>query len=180
LLRRLHWWWLVGILWITGYFLVVGIVLPGGFRRGLAADSSSLIPVLIPLLAGVAWLLVIAPLLEARVPRFSDHRPPLARARLLRPLAWAPTIIFGLLLLSYSTVKLFRIEDSGWYTPTYGVGIVVAFVLSIVYGRMMWRHLDRQSRDAAANANVCVRCNYDLTGLEGGRCPECGEPLPPR
>jgi len=30
-----------------------------------------------------------------------------------------------------------------------------------------------------SNRPYCPECSYELTGLVGGRCPECGTPLPP-
>jgi hypothetical protein len=38
----------------------------------------------------------------------------------------------------------------------------------------------RAARKRRARAGLCPRCGYDLRGLSGGRCPECGTAVPAR
>ncbi|CAG0965242.1 hypothetical protein PHYC_00946 [Phycisphaerales bacterium] len=40
-----------------------------------------------------------------------------------------------------------------------------------------WASRERLRTDLAARGLRCGRCGYDLAGLEGPTCPECGEPL---
>lgn len=40
-----------------------------------------------------------------------------------------------------------------------------------------WAAGERQRTELAIRGLQCGRCGYDLTGLEGPTCPECGEPL---
>jgi hypothetical protein len=174
-LRRLRWWWWIGVGWIVGYGLL-WVVLTGNsaIRRAI---FSKLFLALIPLLMGVAWLIVVAPMLEARVERFTDRAPARRRARISRVFAWLPSVIFGGLLVQITVVRLFDIGHFGWFYPGYGWMVAGAFALSIFYGRRMSRHLEKRVRDAATRAESCFRCNYRLTNLTADRCPECGEPL---
>jgi hypothetical protein len=132
--------------------------------------------VLGPLLLSFAWLLVVAPILEANVRGFGARSTPRRRTRLCRIFAWAPAAVFAVLCVQYAVVLLLDVEDFGWFDPPYGWLVAAAFVLSLVYGRMMSRLLERRVRDRAARAGVCFSCSYPLTGLARPACPECGWP----
>lgn len=159
------------------FFLARIASVPALRRRLVSADPGPVIASFSPLLVGLAWLVVVAPMLEARVPRSSDRRPPWRRARMCRRFAWTPTVIFSILLVQYVVAKIAQWEDFGWYGPGYGIGLAVGIVLSIAYGRMMASTLERQVRRTAFDHERCYGCNYRLTGLTSGgavQCPECG------
>jgi hypothetical protein len=175
MIRRLRWWWFVGLGWMALYVLIVAPLwgVPA-FKRWVWSRPSVFAGVLGLFLAAVAWLVVIAPMLESGVDRFSERRPPRHRARLCRAFAWAPTGIFALLIVQFAVVRLRDIEDFGWYGPRYGGAIVVALLLSLFYARMMSRHLRNRVRAAAGRAGLCFWCGYPVAYLTGDRCPECG------
>ena len=58
------------------------------------------------------------------------------------------------------------------------VGTVLAPLLWLVATVFLWREtaVERAKRLSASGqeAVVCVACGYNLTGLKGTRCPECG------
>lgn len=181
MLRRLvgrRWWWFVGVGWLVGWTVLIAprSGLPA-FRRLMWTDRRALLLVMLPLLLGVAWLVVIAPILESGVRGFTERRPAARRARICRMFAWVPTVIFSLLLVQVGLVKTLGVQDFGWFGPRYVVTLAGAVALSLFYGRMMSRHLLHRVRTAAARAGVCFSCNYDVSYLAGDRCPECGAPL---
>jgi DNA-directed RNA polymerase subunit RPC12/RpoP len=59
------------------------------------------------------------------------------------------------------------------------VGTAVAPLLWLVATCFIWRESpeERAARlsDASRGAIVCPNCGYNLTGLSGTRCPECGK-----
>lgn len=78
----------------------------------------------------------------------------LPRQTLLATAPWLPTLA---VVLVFSIFALFYIDD----------------LLHILLYR---GHLDRALRERRIRAgeNLCASCGYDLTGLKGRRCPECG------
>jgi hypothetical protein len=56
--------------------------------------------------------------------------------------------------------------------PFWSAVLVLAVYPAVALYRGPIRHRRRR------NANLCVRCGYNLTGNVSGRCPECGDPLP--
>ena len=48
---------------------------------------------LTPVLLGIAWLIVIAPILESGAAQFTDRKTPRRRAGLCRLFAWTPTVM---------------------------------------------------------------------------------------
>ncbi|MBT8485277.1 MAG: hypothetical protein KJO43_06840, partial [Phycisphaerae bacterium] len=171
----------VGVLGLAVYVLTMGpLYAQTAFRRWLFANApATLIAAFMPGLLAIAWLIVVAPWLEAGVRRFSDRRPPRRRARLCRIFALIPPVVFALLLVQFAIVRWRNIDDFGWFDHGYGWWVVAALVLSFFYARIMARNLDRRVRAAAAAQQVCFRCNYRLTNLTSGRCPECGERCEP-
>ena len=177
-LRHLRWWWWAGFIWLgLSIGLVVRILTDPVLRSDLVGPSATpTLTMLSPMLAGLIWLVVLAPMLDARSRAFSDRRPPISRARMVVIFTWIPTVIFGLLAAQAAIVKLVGIEDFGWYDHGYVWWAVGACVLAVVYGRMMSAKLVHRIRTEAWRSRRCFRCNYDLTGLSSDRCPECGEP----
>lgn len=49
------------------------------------------------------------------------------------------------------------------------------FFLFAITAGLVWYHDRNRPRPG-----TCTRCRYDLTGNKSGRCPECGEPVPPK
>ncbi len=176
--RGLRWWWLAGLVWLGGYFAVAASLWRiTDFRRWVWGRTGALLVVLVPPLVGLAWLIVVAPLLQSGVADFTDRRPAARRARVSVALAWTPTAIFSLLVLQFAIVRLLGIDDFGWYDGGYGIWAGTALVLSVVYGRLMARTLVRKTRSAAERAGRCFGCNYDVSE-SSETCPECGTRRP--
>jgi hypothetical protein len=47
-------------------------------------------------------------------------------------------------------------------------------VLATIGAAEVWRRRVARRRAERLNAAICPRCNYDLHGSKGVRCPECG------
>jgi hypothetical protein len=98
-----------------------------------------------------------------------DGRPSLA--------LWAigSVILIALVLL----IALFERGDgavlaytlSGLLLLPVGICVVAAVVAALATAVARRRRRRERSRTAAG---LCVKCNYDLRGREGERCPECG------
>ncbi|MCP3903087.1 MAG: amino acid ABC transporter substrate-binding protein [Planctomycetes bacterium] len=173
--RRIRWWWWLGMAWLA-VCIVAWFTLTGrpAWRRLI---FSHLVVALTPLLLGVAWMLVVAPYLESGMTSFTDRGTARRRWRICHVFAWTPTVIFALLCLWAVVVKAAGIQHHGWLDGGYEWYALGATVLSVFYGRLMSRHLQRRIRGAAWSVKACFRCNYHLEGIESARCPECGEPI---
>lgn len=56
------------------------------------------------------------------------------------------------------------------------LALLVPGVATIVTARRRTRHARRQSQRLEGEP-VCIRCGYDITGVGGTHCPECGDDL---
>lgn len=67
------------------------------------------------------------------------------------------------------------LPDVGAEFPSF-VGGVIAIMLWLVATVLIWRETpgERSARVSGTSAIVCPTCGYNLTGLTGTRCPECG------
>ena len=172
---RMRWWWLFGIGCLVAWATIVGPAWgTPWFRRAMWTHPMALVGALMPLLFGIAWLVVLCPLWESQVSWFADRRPAARRARFCRVFAWVPTVIFTLLMVQVTLVKTLGIQDFGWFGSRYIGALFGAIALSLFYASFMSRHLVHRVRTAAAKAGVCFSCNYDVSYLAGDRCPECG------
>ena len=58
------------------------------------------------------------------------------------------------------------------------VGCVSAPLLWLIAATLLWRETSRERAarlmTTSKSAIVCPKCGYNLTGLQGTRCPECG------
>ncbi len=62
-----------------------------------------------------------------------------------------------------------------WIVIAFDACVFGALILGLFLA--LWLADRFQSRLASASYRLCVRCHYDLVGLEPiGRCPECGTP----
>lgn len=58
-----------------------------------------------------------------------------------------------------------------WTTPA---GFVKLLLLLALFGLGGYLMLSARRRRGDSTAPHCLACGYNLTGLIGGRCPECG------
>jgi hypothetical protein len=73
----------------------------------------------------------------------------------------------------------------GWRSLTSNAGnrqlvlIVPHVAIALVVAGLSvgaWRYASARERHRRIVENHCLRCDYDLRGIDAGRCPECGEP----
>lgn len=64
-----------------------------------------------------------------------------------------------------------------WQPESKNISIRVPFWIPVIAGLLLlfYRHI----RSRRACMHPCPKCGYDLFGNITGRCPECGEPIPP-
>jgi hypothetical protein len=120
----------------------------GGIATGAVAGRASLLGLLLGAGIGACTAALCGP---ATV--WALIRKPLWRAPLL---VWAPTI--------FAAAVLSRLAAPVWVWL--GCAATYLAVCRVVYARIADRQTDEVMR--------CGCCGYDLSDLEGDRCPECG------
>ncbi len=81
-------------------------------------------------------------------------------------------------LLGWLSNATFGFQQIGYFLAD--IGILLQFSLGlymVLGGKRLARLL---LRGLPGVPGICERCGYDIAGLEGGRCPECGAKLPER
>ncbi len=73
---------------------------------------------------------------------------------------------------------LIRFRSIGWWELL----LVLPLPFAIFFGPAVATAVILSARDAVAlpRQNICINCEYDLTGNVSGICPECGEKIEPR
>ena len=61
---------------------------------------------------------------------------------------------------------------AGWTAIAFAILLLMSFLFSIWLYRIVYLHL----RWNPPTLGHCPTCNYNLTGNQSGRCPECGHP----
>lgn len=57
----------------------------------------------------------------------------------------------------------------------FGIAMFEALVPGAIVDTIIW--IVRRRRCRLENAGVCAKCGYDLRGLSGSVCPECGQSI---
>ncbi len=99
-------------------------------------------------------------------------------ALLWRRRAWGFACVgggfFGLLLVAWFHLKLNEWTEGGIFLPVFQ-SILYPYIALVVAVGLFIASLPTREQ-LAERDKLCVRCRYDLSGLDGAqqRCPECG------
>jgi len=73
--------------------------------------------------------------------------------------------------------------------PTWGKWVLLAgmiavyvfliFLLQVWRDRVVRNYIDKKLLAIRVRPSFCIRCDYNLTGIDATRCPECGTALTP-
>lgn len=86
---------------------------------------------------------------------------------------------FQAFLMGYGFDFISPLIDHGADDPGHSIGWFVMLALGLymfLSGRWFIARLTRGL--AWPGGGTCHKCGYDVTGVEGSRCPECGTKLP--
>jgi len=103
--------------------------------------------------------------------------------RIARPSDWAWAAVHFLVMFVLASVLLgliWRRLNPGTVSPGYVTSIALLLsaanaLASVPLRRKRRRRGIKRRREGRLARGLCPRCEYNLTGLTGPRCPECGE-----
>lgn len=126
------------------------------------------------LLAGSLVIIVIAGVCSLRRILDRSHRAGYVSAASHRR---RTRLTLGLLLVTcFVPTLVLAISGERWLLAAIMAAHIVFFVVAMV---RVGLSAQQMMTNYGLDGRYCGRCEYDLTGNESGRCPECGWELPP-
>lgn len=115
--------------------------------------------------------------LKAMLPELREGLEMAAERRVRRSYPFWRVCELLVLVLVFAGLVVWFIADSETVRSGGCAASILCFGIAVGMGFWWRQELRREMGEVLRDPQRCLTCGYPLYGLEGPRCPECGEPF---